>query len=331
MKVLVTGSEGYLGMPLTALLRERGHEVVGLDTGYYHPTLPKVIRKDVRSITEADLSGFDAVIHLAELSNDPLGELDQSVTFEINHNGSVHLAQTAKHGGVARFIYFSSCSVYGASSEMLTEESPVNPLTAYAKCKVLNEKALLDLADDTFSPTILRNATAFGPSPSMRFDLVINNLAGLAYTTSEIKMESDGSPWRPFVHVLDIAEAVVQVLASPRDVTHAQIFNVGNGNSNYQIKDIARIVAEVFPNCAITLNPKGADKRNYRVSFDKIHRLLPGYHASRDVRYGVRELKKLFEAMHLTYDMFTSKDYTRLKQILYLKETSLIDESFEWR
>ena len=339
MRILVTGSEGYLGIPLTKVLVEYGHDVVGLDTGYYRPAwftndvkrLPPVMNKDVRKVTTADLMGFDAVVHLAELSNDPLGQLNQSVTVDVNHKGTVHLAKTAKRAEVSRFVYFSSCSVYGASDELLTEESAVNPLTAYAECKVLNEKALLELADEAFTPTILRNATAFGPSPRMRFDLVINNLAGLAFTTKKIKMESDGTPWRPFVHILDIAEAVVHVLRAPKELVQGEILNVGNSNSNYQIKDIARIVSEVFPDCRITLNPDGVDKRNYRVSFDKIHRILPGYRSKRDVKLGIVELKKVFERTHLTHEMFPPRHFNRLKQMSYLKKSGKLTRSLYWR
>lgn len=339
MKILVTGANGYLGFPLTQVLMVRRHQVIGLDTNFYRSgwlyngflELPPIIKKDIRSLTEADVMGFDAVVHLAELSNDPLGQIDPQVTTDINHLGTMHLAKLSKAIGVARFVYYSSCSVYGASDVVADETSPVDPLTTYTKCKVLNEVALMNLADARFTPVILRNATAFGPSPRMRFDLAINNLVGLALTTGEIKMDSDGMPWRPFVHVLDIAKATACALVAPREVVHQEIFNVGDRESNYQIRDIAKFIVEALPNCRITFNPSGADKRNYRVNFEKINTRLPGFQATRDVKSGIRELIDLFQKLHLTKEQFLAKDFTRLKQISYLRSTGKIDRQLYWR
>lgn len=261
MKVLVTGIDGYIGSLLGSVLLERGHEVVGIDTGFYRDgwlfnavkRSPQWISKDIRNITEKDLEGFEAVVHLAELSNDPLGKLNHDITYEINHVGSVELAKKCKNVGVSRFVYTSSCSVYGiGGDDFKTEESDTDPQTAYAKCKVKVERDVSPLASEHFSPTFLRNATAYGPSPRMRFDIVLNNLSGLAWTTQEIKMTSDGQPWRPLVHVLDICDAIGCVLEAPREKVHNQIFNVGATSDNYRVKEIAEIVAETFTGCALS-------------------------------------------------------------------------------
>lgn len=339
MKILLTGSEGYIGTILGQELIKAGHQVIGLDTGYYQDAwlydLPdfkafKVIKKDIRQIVKADLAGFDAVVHLAELSNDPVGETDPKITYQINHQGTAKLAELAKAAGVKRFIYFSSCSVYGASDQLVDETSPVNPLTAYAKAKVLNEKYLLQLAEASFSPVIFRNATVYGASPRLRFDLVVNNLSALAYTTKEIKMDSDGTPWRPFVHILDVCQAVLKALKVPQQQIHNQIINIGDTNSNYQIKTIAKIISQVFPGCRVSLNKNGADQRNYRVSFDKIKTVLPDFACRFGVSQGTKELLAIFEQIKLKYEDFESKDFTRLKQIKYLKDSGRIDASFYW-
>jgi len=341
MKVLVTGTEGYIGSLLGPLLLERGHEVTGLDTGFYRDQRlyclaakrsPAVINKDIRQITEEDLRGFAAVVHLAELSNDPLGQFSPQVTFEINHLGTVELAKKSKKVGVERFIYTSSCSVYGVGSDgYRTEESEVNPQTAYAQCKVLVERDVGQLADDTFSPTFLRNATAYGASPHMRFDLVLNNLAGFAWTTKEIRMTSDGTPWRPLVHALDICEAIASALAAPREVIHKQVFNVGENKANYRVKEVAEIVSNVFPGCRLTLGTSGGDNRSYRVSFDKIHSRLPGFQCRRDAYTGAAELLELFRRIDMSPEIFEAKAFTRLKQLQYLVRTQQIDDRFLWR
>ncbi|MDP2647695.1 MAG: SDR family oxidoreductase, partial [Candidatus Yanofskybacteria bacterium] len=235
-----------------------------------------------------------------------------------------------KEAGVKRFIYFSSCSVYGASDNVSDETSPTNPITAYAKCKVLNEQALRKMADENFSPVLLRNATAYGLSPRMRFDLVVNNLAGLAWTTKKIAMESDGTPWRPFVHVRDISRAVISSLSAPLEIIHNQIFNVGDNRSNYQIRDIASIVEQVFPDCEVTLNKDGADKRNYRVNFDKINATLPGFSSKEDIESGVKELLKIFKQIAMDEETFRSRHYTRLKQIKHLRDIKQVDNKLFW-
>ena len=338
MTILLTGNKGYIGSVLGSLLIEKGYDVIGFDTGYYdglglYPAKPlqRQINKDVRDIEQKDLKGVDTVIHLAELSNDPLGQIDSDITYKINHLATVAMARKAKKAGVQKFVYFSSCSVYGASNSISSENSLVNPLTAYAKCKVLNEQALSKLADKNFSPVILRNATAYGPSPQMRFDLAVNNLCGVAWTMGKIAMESDGSPWRPFVHVRDICEAVVCMLEVPRKDIHNEIFNVGDTRGNYQIKEIARIISEELPKCEITLNKKGFDKRNYRVNFEKINSKLKGFSCKNTVRSGIKELFELFKKIDFRKETFLSKDFTRLKQIEYLKNKKKISHNLVWK
>jgi len=339
MNILVTGTEGYLGSLLAPLLIERGHDVIGVDTGFYKagwlynatPYTPKTLNKDIRQITVEDLQGIEAVVHMAELSNDPTGQLSPTITYDINHKGSVRLANLAKQAGVRRFVYMSSCSVYGvATGEDVTEASPVNPQTAYAICKTLVEKDVTAMADDTFSPTFLRNATAFGASPRMRFDIVLNNLAGLAWTLREIKMTSDGTPWRPLVHALDICKAILCTLEASRDIVHNQFFNVGDTAHNYQVKEIAEIVAEVFPGCRLSFGDNGADNRSYRVSFAKIHEILPGFKCDWNAQAGAQQLFALFSLIALTAEMFTSRGFTRLKQLEYLIRTKQIDQDFFW-
>jgi nucleoside-diphosphate-sugar epimerase len=277
------------------------------------------------------LSGFDAVIHLAELSNDPLGQFKPEITYNINHQGSVGLAEKSKEAGIKRFVYSSSCSVYGiGTGDYKTEESTPQPITAYAKCKVLVEQDVSKLADDDFSPTFLRNATAYGPSPRMRFDIVVNNLTGLAFTEKEIRLTSDGTPWRPLVHVMDICEAILSTLEAPREVIHNQIFNVGSTDENYQIRDIANIVAECFPDCTLNIGKSDGDDRSYRVAFDKIHTHLPSFQCRRTVKTGVRQLRDLFELIGLENAEFNSRYYTRLKQLKHLYKTHQINDQFYW-
>lgn len=324
---------------LAPMLIERGHEVIGVDTGFYKvgwlyngtEYTAKTLNKDIRHITTLDLQGVDAVVHMAELSNDPAGQLAPNITYEINHKGSVRLAALAKEAGVRRFIYMSSCSVYGvATDEDITEESPVNPQTAYAICKSLVERDVQPMADDSFSPTFMRNATAFGASPRMRFDIVLNNLAGLAWTIKEIKMTSDGTPWRPLVHLLDICQAIVCTLEAPRDIIHNQIFNVGDTAQNYQVKEIAQIVAEIFTGCQLSFGENGADNRSYRVSFEKINKLLPGFKCEWNAQRGAQQLFDLFSQIALSEDIFLSRGFTRLKQLEYLIRTQQINPDFFW-
>ena len=343
MKVLVTGTDGYIGTVLGPILLGQGHQVVGLDTGFYRDSwlynnkditkTPQAIIKDLRHITTEDLQGFEAVVHLAELSNDPLGQLNPEITYKINHLGSVELAEKCKQVGINRFVYASSCSVYGVAGNdgFKTETSETNPQTAYAKCKALVERDVSALADDDFSPTFLRNATAYGPSPRMRFDIVLNNLAGLAWTTGQIKMTSDGTPWRPLVHILDISQAVACVLDAPREIVHNQIFNVGDTQENYRVKEIAQIVADTFPGCELTFGSSDGDNRSYRVSFDKISEQLPNFKCQRNALIGAQQLHEVFERIDMSGEIFKYRGYTRLKQLEYLINTSQLDADFFWK
>lgn len=339
MKILVTGTEGYLGSLLPPILMKGGHEVIGVDTGFYKvgwlyngtELTAKTLNKDIRHITAEDLQGVEAVVHMAELSNDPTGQLSPTITYDINHKGSVRLAELAKAVGVRRFVYMSSCSVYGVATDgYVTEENAVNPQTAYAECKTLVEQDVKSLADDSFSPTFMRNATAFGASPRMRFDIVLNNLAGLAWTTKEIKMTSDGMPWRPLVHALDICKAISCALEAPRDIVHNQIFNVGDSTNNYRVKEIAEIIADIFKGCQLTFGNNGADNRSYRVSFDKINQTLPGFKCEWNALLGAQQLFDLFTQIDMSQDMFLFRGFTRLKQLEYLIRTQQIDRDFFW-
>lgn len=334
MKILITGSEGYIGTILKKVLLDAGYEVAGIDNCFYSSSwlygerideIIPTLKKDIRDISVEDLKSFDAAIHLAELSNDPLGEINPETTFNINHIGTVNLAKKSKEAGVRRFIYFSSCSVYGASDDILDEKSPVNPLTTYAKCKVLNENELSKMADDSFSPVIFRNATVYGASPSMRFDLVVNKLSALAWTIKKIKMQSDGKSWRPFIHILDVCDAVLCALNAPVETVHNQIFNVGYSTSNYQIRDIAEIISNVFQGCEVSVNKESPDKRTYKVNFDKISSSLPGFKCKRNVETGVKELLEIFRTIDMNKEIFESKDFTRIKKINFLIQSGKVD------
>jgi nucleoside-diphosphate-sugar epimerase len=343
MKVLVTGTEGYIGARLAPWLTTRGHEVVGLDAGYYRdgtlyfdpislPQSPRTLFKDLRTVTPQDFEGFDAVVHLAELSNDPLGQNRPEITFSINHQGSVRIAQAARQAGVRRFVYASSCSVYGVgAADMVDESSPVNPQTAYAQCKTLVERDLKPMADRNFSVVFLRNATAYGASPRMRFDIVLNDLCALAWTKKRIAMTSDGSPWRPIVHVEDICEAVSCALAAPAEAINGEVFNVGATRENYRIREIAQIIGEVFPGCEVTLGPPGGDNRSYRVSFEKIASRLPEFKPRWTAKTGAEELRRLFERIEMSPETYEFRAFTRLKQIRYLQRTKQVDEELYWR
>jgi nucleoside-diphosphate-sugar epimerase len=342
MRVFVTGVNGYIGAVLAPYLMERGLKIVGLDTGYYRDgwlysddrrfaTSPYTLNKDLRAVTGADLEGCEAVVHLAELSNDPLGQNNPTVTHQINHRGSMALARTALGLGIRRFVYTSSCSVYGAGSgEFLDETAPLNPQTAYAECKVLVERDLAGMADAQFAPVCLRNATAFGPSPRMRFDIVLNDLCALAWTTRRIAMTSDGSPWRPLVHVEDICEAIYRCLVAPEDAIRGRIFNVGQDSENYRVRELAQIVAAEFPGCEVSVGPSGADNRSYRVSFARIHRELPGFKCRFDARDGARQLREVFERIQMSPETYQFRAFTRLKQLKYLQATGQIDGEFYW-
>jgi nucleoside-diphosphate-sugar epimerase len=339
MHILVTGTEGYLGSLLGPELVRSGYEVTGLDTGFYKERMlyrdgaitPVTLAKDLRQVEPADLEGVDAIVHMAELSNDPVGQLAPHITYEINHKGSLHLAELARKAGVRRFIYMSSCSVYGVSGDdFVTEESPLDPQTAYAVCKTFVERDLRPLAGKSFAPTYLRNATAFGASPRMRFDIVLNNLAGLAWTTKEIKMTSDGTPWRPIVHGLDIAQAIIAVLDAPVEAVANEVFNVGDTKHNYRVREIAEIVGNVFPGCAVSFGPPSPDNRSYRVSFDKIRKHLPTFRCQWDARRGAEQLLDLFRRIDMTEEAFKFRTFTRLRQLEYLIGTRQIDADFFW-
>jgi len=341
-KILITGTEGYIGARLAPLLMTAGYEVHGLDTGFYRegclyqdprqmPVVPYTRIMDLRKVGPADLEGFDAVVHLAELSNDPLGENRPEVTYKINHEGSVHLARLARAAGVHRFVYTSSCSVYGlGSGEFLSETSPVNPQTAYAVCKTLVERDVRPMASKDFCVTFLRNATAFGPSPRMRFDIVINDLCALAWTTHRIVMKSDGRPWRPLVHIEDICTAIRCTLEAPAEAVNGEIFNVGRNSENYRIGELAQQVAEVFTGCELSTGTT-ADNRSYRVSFDKIAGRLPGFVCRWSVRQGVEELHELFRRIEFDSNTYEFRAFTRLKELKYLCRTGQIDDDFYWR
>jgi nucleoside-diphosphate-sugar epimerase len=342
MKILVTGTEGYIGARLAPWLAARGHDVTGIDTGFYRdgtlyldphglPQAPHTIYKDLRTLMPRDFEAFEAVVHLAELSNDPLGQNRPEITFKINHEGSVRIANAAKQAGVKRFVYASSCSVYGVgAADFVDETSPVNPQTAYAHCKVNVERDVKPLASGDFCVTFLRNATAYGPSPRMRFDIVLNDLCALAWTKKKIALTSDGSPWRPIVHVEDICEAMRCALEAPPDSINGEVFNVGATGENYRIREIATIIAEVFPGCEVSMGPPGGDNRSYRVSFDKISSGLPGYRTRWTAKMGADELRRLFERIEMSPETYEFRAFTRLKQLKYLQRTGQVDQDLFW-
>jgi nucleoside-diphosphate-sugar epimerase len=336
---MVTGNLGYIGTILTPMIQVAGHSVVGVDVDFYRNctfgnafTKMHTIYKDIRDIERADLNGIDAICHLAALSNDPLGDLNPELTFKINYKASVRLAELAKRASVKRFIFSSSCSNYGsAGDQMLTEESAFNPVTPYGKSKVLVEKEVSRLADEKFCPIFLRNATAYGLSPRLRFDLVVNNLVAWAFTTKKIMLKSDGSPWRPIVHVEDICRAFVVVLEAPAELVHNRAFNVGITKDNVQIKDIARIVNEIVPNCRVEF-AKGAcaDTRCYRVNCDRLARVLPNFQPQWDIRRGTKELYKAYKKNGLTLNEFEGPRYQRIAQIRKLLNEGELDENLRY-
>ena len=336
---MVTGTEGYLGSVLAPELARAGHEVVAVDTGFYKAGwlyngvdfTPMTLVRDVRTLTVEDLRGVEAVVHMAELSNDPLGEFNPGLTRSINHAGSVRLATIAKEAGVGRFVYMSSCRVYGVAEGVVDENSPIDPQTVYAECKAKVERDVRPLADASFSPTFLRNATAFGASPRMRFDLVLNNLAGLAWTTRRIAMTSDGTPWRPLVHALDIARAIRMTLEAPAEAVSGQVFNVGSDEQNYQVREIAEIIGEALPEAELSFGASGGDNRSYRVSFDRIREVLPGFECEWNAQKGVAQLLSVFDAVDLDTDLFLSRGFTRLAQLDYLRRTGQLDDELFWR
>lgn len=334
-RVLVTGNRGYIGTLLAPMLRSAGYEVVGLDSEIFRacsygdgPEPIPTIEKDIRDVERGDLAGFDAVLHLAGLSNDPMGDLDPHLTDEINNHASVRLAELAKQAGVRQFVFSSSCSVYGASERddvILTEASPLNPVTAYAESKARVEEALHALASDEFSPTCLRNATAYGLSPRVRFDLVVNNLVAWAFTTGKVHLKSDGSAWRPLVHVRDISLGFLTVLEAPRERVHDQVFNIGSSDENYRIRDVARIVAEVVPDSSVEVaDGASADKRNYRVNCDRAREVL-GFATRWTVRRGAEELLEAYRTHGLGLRQFEGTRYQRLAHLRALMAEGELD------
>jgi nucleoside-diphosphate-sugar epimerase len=340
MRVLVTGHNGYIGSVLVPRLEGAGHVVAGLDSDLFvdcifgpPPPAPESVHKDVRDVTRDDLVGFDAVIHLAAVCNDPVGNLNPRATYDINHLASVRVAEAAKEAGIERFLFASSCSLYGkAGEDMLDESAGFAPVTAYGESKVLAERDISRLADATFSPTYLRNATAFGASPRLRVDVVVNNLVGYAETTGEILIQSDGTPWRPLVHVQDIASAFLAVLHAPRPVVHDEAFNVGASSENYRIRELAEMVEEVVPEArAVFAENGGPDKRSYRVDCSKIARVLPEFVPQWSVRRGVEELHEAYERNRLTFDEFTGTRYLRINQVRELQSAGRLDDELRWR
>ncbi len=341
MRVLVTGHEGYIGAVMVPFLLGRGIEVTGLDSGLFQgcdfgpgPDPVPCIRRDLRDVRLEDLEGLDAVIHLAAISNDPLGNLNPACTYEINHRASTRLAELARRAGVERFLYSSSCSVYGAASpdEILTEEATFSPITPYAESKVRVEADLLELADDHFSPVFLRNATVYGPSPRLRGDLVVNNLVGWAHTTGRILLKSDGTPWRPLVHVEDVARAFLAALLAERSAVHAQAFNVGRGDENYRIMELAEMTRDAIPDSRIEVaEGAGPDPRCYRVSFEKIQRELPAYRPARCVPEGITELLEAFRRQGLEQTDLEGSRYVRVMRIEKLIEQGRLDGDLRWR
>jgi nucleoside-diphosphate-sugar epimerase len=341
VRVLVTGHHGYIGSIVAPMLFEAGHEVVGLDTFFYRgcdfaeTPFPFEEREgDIRDVTVDDLEGFEAVVHFAALSNDPLGDLDAALTYDVNLRGTLHLAERAKEAGVERFVFASSCSMYGAATgeDLLDESAPLRPLTPYAESKFAAETGLSRLADDTFSPVSLRNATAYGVSPRLRLDVVLNNLAGWAFTTGEIRLLSDGSAWRPIVHVRDIGRATLGALHAPRERVHDLAFNVGANGENYRVRELAEFVHEKLPECAVEVaGASYADPRSYRVDFSRFESLLPGHTPEWTARAGAEELVDAYRERGLSTEEFEGHRFTRLKQIRRLLDEGRLDKALRWR
>ena len=339
MRVLITGHNGYIGSVLAPFIAAAGHRVVGLDTYLFEDcnlgTDTAAIeswRCDVRDVPASDLAGFDAIVHLAALSNDPLGNVNPACTYDINHLASVRLARLAKEAGVPRFLFASSCSLYGVAGDaLLTEDAAFNPITAYGESKVRVEQDVAPLADERFSPTFLRNATAYGVSPRLRADIVVNNLVGVAYTTGDVLIQSDGTPWRPLVHIEDIARAFLAVLEAPREAVHNEAFNVGRTEENYRVRDLARMVQEIVPGSRVRYAEGGGpDPRCYRVDCGKLARTLPQFQPQWTARTGMQELHEAFKRHGVTREQFLGDRFLRVKHILKLQAEGRLDASLRW-
>jgi len=341
MRVLVTGNNGYIGNVMCPMLLSEGFDVIGLDTNYFNECefeKPKVtikqIVKDIRDVEISDFQGIDAVIHLAGLSNDPIGELNPGITENINLDASVRCAELAKRAGTERFVFASSCSVYGVAEEgkAIDETGTLNPITAYAKSKIGTEQAVAPLADKSFSPVFMRNATVYGNSPKLRLDLVVNNLTASGYVYGKIKVMSDGSPWRPLIHIQDFSRAFIATLKAPRQLIHAQVFNVGQNSENYQVRDLADAVKKIVPSCQVEFTGEhGADSRTYKVDFSKINSILRDYFKPTwNVLKGVEELYSSFRLNNLNKEAFEGDKFIRLRHLALLKNKKMLDNDFRW-